>query len=65
MTTASTNNSFVKDGHLYIVPTLTSDSISFDSIYDKTVATLKVELQLLQLAVAAPVAVPHESQSDI
>ena len=27
MTTASENNSYVKNGHLYITPTLTSDSI--------------------------------------
>ncbi|KAJ7583872.1 GH16 beta-1,3-glucan recognition protein [Mycena floridula] len=34
MTTASTNNSFVVDGHLYLVPTLTSDSIPLDAILD-------------------------------
>lgn len=37
MTTASRNNSFVKDGFLYIVPTLTSDSIGNDAIFDGTV----------------------------
>ena len=37
MTTASTNNSFVNNGHLYIVPTLTSDSIPSSSIYNNTV----------------------------
>ncbi|KAI0357221.1 concanavalin A-like lectin/glucanase [Trametes cingulata] len=34
MTTESTNNSFVRDGHLYIVPTLTSDVIGYDSLFD-------------------------------
>jgi hypothetical protein len=37
MTTASQNNSFVKDGFLYIVPTLTSDSIGTDAVFDGTV----------------------------
>ena len=37
MATASMNNSFIKDGHLYIVPTLTSDSVPYDSIFDGTV----------------------------
>ncbi|EKM82304.1 hypothetical protein AGABI1DRAFT_124786 [Agaricus bisporus var. burnettii JB137-S8] len=37
MTTAFRNNSFVKDGFLYIVPTLTSDSIGNDAIFDGTV----------------------------
>ena len=37
MTTASQNNSFVKDGFLYIVPTLTSDSIGNKAIFDGTV----------------------------
>jgi hypothetical protein len=37
MTTTSSNNSFVKDGMLYIVPTLTSDSIGRDAVYDGTV----------------------------
>lgn len=37
MTTTSQNNSFVKDGKLYIVPTLTSDNIGVDAIFDKTV----------------------------
>ncbi|KIM48512.1 glycoside hydrolase family 16 protein [Hebeloma cylindrosporum] len=32
MTTASQNNSFVKDGKLYIVPTLTSDNIGMDAV---------------------------------
>ncbi|KAG6836634.1 hypothetical protein H0H93_005661 [Arthromyces matolae] len=34
MTTASTNNSFVKDGYLYIVPTLTSDNLGEAAIQD-------------------------------
>ncbi|TFK38507.1 GH16 beta-1,3-glucan recognition protein [Crucibulum laeve] len=34
MTTASTNNSFVRDGYLYIAPTLTSDNIGADAIVD-------------------------------
>jgi beta-glucanase (GH16 family) len=37
MTTDSSNNSFVKDGKLYIVPTLTSDAIGSDAIFDGTV----------------------------
>ncbi|TFK36442.1 ectomycorrhiza-upregulated GH16 glucan endo-1,3-beta-glucosidase precursor [Crucibulum laeve] len=37
MATASQNNSFVKDGMLYIVPTLTSDSIGHDAVFDGTV----------------------------
>lgn len=37
MATASSNNSFVKDGKLYIVPTLTSDYIGRDAVYDGTV----------------------------
>ena len=32
MTTASSNNSFVRDGLLYLVPTLTSDVIGRDSV---------------------------------
>ncbi|KAJ4002310.1 GH16 beta-1,3-glucan recognition protein [Lentinula boryana] len=34
MTTASENNSFVANGHLYILPTLTSDSIPMADILD-------------------------------
>ncbi|KAJ4481262.1 GH16 beta-1,3-glucan recognition protein [Lentinula aciculospora] len=34
MTTASENNSFVENGHLYILPTLTSDSIPMADILD-------------------------------
>jgi beta-glucanase (GH16 family) len=34
MTTASKNNSFVRDGYLYITPTLTSDVIGVDAIYN-------------------------------
>ncbi|KAI0791239.1 concanavalin A-like lectin/glucanase domain-containing protein [Abortiporus biennis] len=34
MTTNSQNNSFVQDGHLYIVPTLTSDVIGSDAIFN-------------------------------
>ncbi|KAF6763686.1 glucan 1,3-beta-glucosidase [Ephemerocybe angulata] len=37
MTTASQNNSFVKDGKLYIVPTLTSDNIGSNAVFDQTV----------------------------
>jgi beta-glucanase (GH16 family) len=37
MTTASTNNSFVKDGYLYIVPTLTSDQLGSNARADGTV----------------------------
>lgn len=37
MTTASTNNSFVQDGMLYIVPTLTSDNIGNGAVLDGTV----------------------------
>jgi beta-glucanase (GH16 family) len=37
MTTTSQNNSFVKDGFLYIVPTLTSDSIGANAVFDGTV----------------------------
>ncbi|KAI0327877.1 concanavalin A-like lectin/glucanase [Cubamyces sp. BRFM 1775] len=34
MTTDSSNNSFVRDGHLYIVPTLTSDVIGYNNIFN-------------------------------
>lgn len=34
MTTSSTNNSYVANGYLYITPTLTSDTIGMDSIFD-------------------------------
>ncbi|KAJ3488610.1 hypothetical protein NLI96_g2713 [Meripilus lineatus] len=34
MATNSLNNSFVKDGQLYIVPTLTSDVIGLQSVFD-------------------------------
>lgn len=37
MTTSSPNNSFVANGHLYIVPTLTSDSIPNSAILDGAV----------------------------
>jgi hypothetical protein len=34
MTTQSPNNSYVKDGMLYIVPTLTSDVIGVANVFD-------------------------------
>ncbi|PCH34591.1 glycoside hydrolase family 16 protein [Wolfiporia cocos MD-104 SS10] len=34
MTTDSSNNSFVKDGKLYIMPTLTSDVIGYNNIFN-------------------------------
>jgi hypothetical protein len=34
MTTSSNSNSYVKDGHLYITPTLTSDAIGEAAIID-------------------------------
>lgn len=34
MTTASQNNSFVKDGYLYLAPTLTSDNLGYGAIDD-------------------------------
>jgi hypothetical protein len=34
MTTASENNSFVRDGQLYIVPTLTADAIGAAAVFD-------------------------------
>ncbi|KAI0357220.1 concanavalin A-like lectin/glucanase [Trametes cingulata] len=34
MTTDSANNSFVRDGHLYLVPTLTSDVIGYNNIFN-------------------------------
>ena len=34
MTTASENNSFVKDGYLYLAPTLTSDNLGYGAIED-------------------------------
>ncbi|KAF8891406.1 ectomycorrhiza-upregulated GH16 glucan endo-1,3-beta-glucosidase precursor [Infundibulicybe gibba] len=37
MATASSNNSYVQDGMLYIVPTLTSDSIGNAAVFDGTV----------------------------
>ncbi|KAF8065368.1 concanavalin A-like lectin/glucanase domain-containing protein [Lyophyllum atratum] len=37
MTTASSNNSFVKDGKLFIVPTLTSDALGRAAVLDGTV----------------------------
>jgi hypothetical protein len=37
MTTASRNNSFVQNGMLYIVPTLTADNIGMDAVLDGTV----------------------------
>ncbi|KAF9053306.1 ectomycorrhiza-upregulated GH16 glucan endo-1,3-beta-glucosidase precursor [Panaeolus papilionaceus] len=37
MTTASTNNSFIRDGMLYIVPTLTADNIGTDAVFDGTI----------------------------
>ncbi|CAA7271076.1 unnamed protein product [Cyclocybe aegerita] len=37
MTTSSRNNSFVRDGKLYIVPTLTADNIGMDAVFDGTV----------------------------
>jgi hypothetical protein len=37
MTTASRNNSFIQDGMLYIVPTLTSDNIGADAVFDGAV----------------------------
>lgn len=37
MTTDSTNNSYVKDGKLYIVPTLTSDIIGRDAVFNGSV----------------------------
>lgn len=37
MTTSSTNNSFVQDGMLHIVPTLTSDNIGSDAVFNGTI----------------------------
>ena len=37
MTTASSNNSYVQDGFLYIVPTLTADSIGWDAVLNGSV----------------------------
>ena len=37
MTTASSNNSYVQDGFLYIVPTLTADSIGWDAVLNSSV----------------------------
>ncbi|KAF9532826.1 concanavalin A-like lectin/glucanase domain-containing protein [Crepidotus variabilis] len=37
MTTSSHNNSFISNGHLYIVPTLTGDNIGSDAVFDGTV----------------------------
>ncbi|KAF5353816.1 hypothetical protein D9758_010572 [Tetrapyrgos nigripes] len=37
MTTESPNNSFVANGHLYLVPTLTSDSVPMSQILDGSV----------------------------
>jgi hypothetical protein len=37
MTTDSDTNSYVQDGKLYIVPTLTSDVIGQDAIFDNTI----------------------------
>jgi len=34
MTTGSSNNTFIRNGELYIVPTLTSDVIGKDAIFD-------------------------------
>jgi len=34
MTTKSSNNSFVRNGHLYIAPTLTADNIGEDAVLD-------------------------------
>ncbi|KAI0631806.1 concanavalin A-like lectin/glucanase [Trametes polyzona] len=34
MTTASENNSFVRDGRLYLVPTLTSDVIGYNNVFN-------------------------------
>jgi beta-glucanase (GH16 family) len=34
MTTASSNNSFIRNGELYILPTLTSDVIGREGIFD-------------------------------
>jgi beta-glucanase (GH16 family) len=40
MTTASTNNSYVQDGYLYIVPTLTAENLGWDAIYNGTVLNI-------------------------
>ena len=37
MATSSQNNSFVKNGQLYIVPTLTSDNIGMDAVLDGSI----------------------------
>ncbi|KAK2464535.1 hypothetical protein APHAL10511_003442 [Amanita phalloides] len=37
MTTAFTNNSYIKNGFLYIVPTLTADNIGWDAVFNGTV----------------------------
>lgn len=37
MTTSSQNNSFVRDGKLYITPTLTSDNIGINAVLDKAI----------------------------
>jgi beta-glucanase (GH16 family) len=37
MTTGSTNNSYIQDGMLYIVPTLTAEQIGWDAVFNNTV----------------------------
>ena len=37
MTTASQNNSFVRDGKLFITPTLTSDNLGMEAVLDKSI----------------------------
>lgn len=47
MTTASENNIFVQNGQLYIHPTLTSDEIGSDAIFDGGSYKLDVRISIL------------------
>jgi hypothetical protein len=51
MTTASTNNSFVKDDYLYIVPMLTSDQLGSNARADATRAR-QMQMNMLTKVIA-------------
>lgn len=61
-TTSSTNNSFVEDSTLYIVPTLTSDQLGTDAIINGYTLNLTADGTCTSTNVSQCVAVSNSSQ---
>ncbi|KAF9530691.1 GH16 beta-1,3-glucan recognition protein [Crepidotus variabilis] len=65
MTTASENNSYVKDGHLYITPTFTSDVIGNDALIDGHVYNITGCTYNITEGISYTSSIPHSNASAI